>query len=430
MKLFAVAGKPVFHSLSPELHNHLASIYGKEISYTRLRVENINEIQLFLQAGIFSGLNITAPWKEKSLALADWIDPEASFASAINTLLFEGSRKKAFNTDIDGVENSLVSAGIRVRERSCLVLGAGGAGRAAIRALQRMGGRVTMANRTHERGRVAAEKLGCRQVPWTKLRPALLNNSLLINATPAAQPPFPESWLNAGTTVFDADYRLRPLEAPARKRKCIYLAGDEWLFRQGLAAFSHFHKCAPHGEALQALRTVLKKRKKKRTISLVGFMGCGKSTLAPVLAKQLGYACLDADAILVERTGTCISSFFRRHGERAFRRLEREIAIELSRREHTVIAWGGGVVLDPECRSLLRRNSHVVWLFLPTENFLPRICGGKRPLLGGNPNVETLRKLLEQRNPVYARSADLVLLNDKHPEEVARVIADEIGPYV
>ncbi len=429
MKLYAVAGRPVFHSLSPALHNFLAARHGIEASYCRLRVDTAAEIDLFLRERIFCGINVTAPWKEEARKLADLCEKEAGLLNAANTLLAENSRLVAANTDPAGVEQCLKSADIELGGRPCLVLGAGGAGRAAVLALKQAGGLVTLINRSAKRGRETARTLNCRVRAWAELPAALAENTLLINTTPICPPELTRHDLNPDTVVFDADYRLRPMARIASEKNCRYLGGENWLLHQGLAAFARFHGLEKIDKRnLAGLE--LKAPENKQIISLIGFMGCGKSTLAPLLAEKLGYSWVDADKYLETTTGLSINSVFDRWGEQGFRHLEKKIAGDLLRRERTVIAWGGGVILDPDCRSMLRHDSHVIWLYLPLARLKPRLAGSRRPLLAAAAERPSIEELFNRRTCLYGQSADLVLLNDKKPEEVADVLAAEISPFV
>src|SRR5579871_5566885 len=97
-------------------------------------------------------------------------------------------------------------------------------------------------------------------------------------------------------------------------------------------------------------------------LSLIGYRGCGKSSVAPSLASRLGWEWIDADAVIEERAGCTIREIFARHGEPHFRELERKVMAELLGREGIVIAAGGGAVLDADTRRLLKAAGPVVWL--------------------------------------------------------------------
>src|SRR5688572_23766995 len=97
-------------------------------------------------------------------------------------------------------------------------------------------------------------------------------------------------------------------------------------------------------------------------VVLIGFMGCGKTTLGARLAQMLGLKFVDMDDCIVKKAGCPIPEIFARNGEAGFRRIESEVLDELQQREHLVIATGGGVVTVPENLPKLRSLGFVVWL--------------------------------------------------------------------
>ena len=97
-------------------------------------------------------------------------------------------------------------------------------------------------------------------------------------------------------------------------------------------------------------------------ITLVGYRGTGKSTLAIPLAKRLGWTAVDADAELERRAGRTIRQIFDTDGEPEFRRLERETLVDLLGQQNLVIAAGGGAILNPETRSDIQSSGPVIWL--------------------------------------------------------------------
>ena len=130
---------------------------------------------------------------------------------------------------------------------------------------------------------------------------------------------------------------------------------------------------------------------------LVGMMGCGKSTVGPLLAKALGYRFLDADAVISEAAGCSIPEIFARDGEEGFRRLERQVLQQLSQWHSLVVATGGGIVTVPANWGELRQGV-VIWLDVAEDELLRRLQAdpGGRPLLAGDDPAGRLHELLEQ----------------------------------
>src|SRR5687768_14210666 len=115
---------------------------------------------------------------------------------------------------------------------------------------------------------------------------------------------------------------------------------------------------------------------------LIGLRGSGKSTVAPLLARRLGFVALDADAELERHEGRTVQAIFRDHGEQEFRRLERAVLMELLGQPLAVLATGGGAVLHEVVRCRLRER-FTVWLHAEVDVLAARIAGSGRPSLTG-----------------------------------------------
>lgn len=145
-------------------------------------------------------------------------------------------------------------------------------------------------------------------------------------------------------------------------------------------------------------------------VTLVGMMGCGKTTVGRLLARYLDRSLIDLDAVLVAEQGITISEMFEQHGEQWFRDAEAQL---LSRSmlitEPKVVSVGGGAVLREESREALRASSIVVWLRAGVDELLVRNGSGVgRPILAGNVD-ERIRTLTYERAPIYASAAHVTV---------------------
>ncbi len=155
-------------------------------------------------------------------------------------------------------------------------------------------------------------------------------------------------------------------------------------------------------------------------VVLVGFMGSGTSAVGRVLARRLGYAFEDMDRRIEERAGRTIAEIFREEGEEAFRELEREEALSLSRLEGRVVASGGGAFARPGTRALLQKGALTVWLQCDIGRILSRVpADGSRPLAG---NRAIMQALLAEREPSYRLADVAVDASSGSPREVAERI--------
>jgi shikimate kinase len=141
-------------------------------------------------------------------------------------------------------------------------------------------------------------------------------------------------------------------------------------------------------------------------IALVGLPGGGKTTVGRQLARRLGADFVDSDAVIEERLGEPIRSFFEREGEAAFRDIEQTVIDALARRAAGVLATGGGAVLREANRRALRAAGHVIYLRSSPEELYRRLRHDtQRPLLQVADPLGKLRALYAERDPLYRETA-------------------------
>lgn len=162
-KLYAVVGDPVSHSLSPLIHNRWLREAGIDAAYVALHLQSADpeaDIRALARAG-FSGLNITLPHKRAALSASNQVSPEAKAVGAANTLAREsGPDWSAHNTDTAGFFDALQAAvGTEVRGKRVVLIGAGGAARAAAFELARRGVRLAIVNRSKANADALAKDL-------------------------------------------------------------------------------------------------------------------------------------------------------------------------------------------------------------------------------------------------------------------------------
>jgi len=159
-------------------------------------------------------------------------------------------------------------------------------------------------------------------------------------------------------------------------------------------------------------------------IFLIGSMGAGKTTIGRQLAKRLKRPFFDSDHALVERCGVDIPTIFEFEGESGFRDRESQIIDELSKQTDIVLATGGGAVLRPENRKMLAARGTVIYLRVTLENQHLRTSADRnRPLLQGGNLMEKLKKLRDDREPLYLALADHTVDTDNRtPNNVAQTI--------
>jgi shikimate dehydrogenase len=257
-----VCGWPVAHSRSPQMQNAALAAAGlDDWRYLRLPLppELFEETVRALPAAGFRGVNVTIPHKLAALALADEASEAARAIGAANTLTFEGGRILAENTDAPGL---LAALGEPVTGRTALVLGAGGAGRAAAWALRSAGADVALWNRTGERARELAASLGVRVVESGVPAEIVVNCTsvgLHDGDAPFKALPIDADELGAGSLVVDMVYRAggTSLLEAARTRGARVVDGLEVLVAQGAVSFERWTgKEAPREAMREAARSI------------------------------------------------------------------------------------------------------------------------------------------------------------------------------
>ncbi len=263
-KLFGLLGHPVSHSLSPIFQNFMAVSKGVNAVYLAFDVVEEDFAQVvegFAKAGCV-GFNVTVPHKEAAYRLSEFRDDFAELTGAVNTLKFEKEKdwvkKLGYNTDVKGfVDDVKKFDGIKNFPKEALILGAGGAARAAVVALLTEGWKVFLANRTLERARVLrkdilerADRIGYAgefgEIEVLPLREEVLRDvkgTLIVNATslglhPEDPSPVSENVLSNFVYAYDLIYHETRFQRMARDNSLKVRNGLGMLVEQGILSFS------------------------------------------------------------------------------------------------------------------------------------------------------------------------------------------------
>jgi len=167
----------------------------------------------------------------------------------------------------------------------------------------------------------------------------------------------------------------------------------------------------------------------KRNIYLVGPMGAGKSTIGRVLAAELHLGFRDSDKVIEDRTGADIPWIFDMEGEEGFRDRESAVLEELSNGQDFVIATGGGIILRPQNREMMKSSGYVCYLTASIDQLVERTARDKkRPLLQVENPRQKIIDLVALRDPLYREAADFVINTDRRsPKLVAQEISSLIN---
>jgi shikimate kinase len=167
---------------------------------------------------------------------------------------------------------------------------------------------------------------------------------------------------------------------------------------------------------------------RKQNIFLIGPMGAGKTTVGRQLSHALRMEFIDSDQEIQRRTGVDIPTIFEFEGEEGFRIRECAVVDELTARDGIILATGGGVVLDANNRRILSARGFVVYLHCTPEQQYERTYRDRnRPLLQTENPLLKIRELMEQREPLYRQTADMVIVSDRrNAQAVVREIKTKL----
>ena len=160
-------------------------------------------------------------------------------------------------------------------------------------------------------------------------------------------------------------------------------------------------------------------------VILIGYRCSGKTSVGKRLARELGRPFVDADDWLVDKAGRSVKKIVADDGWEGFRRLEREAIQELCGRDNTVVATGGGAVVDPANVAAMQKGGHVVWLKVSPQTVKQRMAGDgntgeQRPSLTEKGLYAEIAAVLEERTPLYAQAMHVAIDTDsKTVDEIA-----------
>lgn len=262
---YGVAGDPVGHSLSPQIHRAAYAALAIEADYQRLPLPAplFNETVRALPESGFAGINVTIPHKHAALELADHATDAATAIGAANTLSFIGGKIYAANTDAPGMIAALQT---ELTGKTVLVLGAGGTARAALWAVTNAGARAAVWNRTAQRARLLAKEMHADAVssPADAPSPEIIVNTTAVGMHADATPEsvceslyIDLATLSKDTVIVDFVYRGggSPLTLAARNHGLRVVDGEELLVRQAALSFEIWFGIPAPLDAMRAALT-------------------------------------------------------------------------------------------------------------------------------------------------------------------------------
>lgn len=399
-------GEHLSHSYSPEIHGMLAEY---EYRLIELPPEGVGP---FLLARDFDALNVTIPYKQDVIPYLDRLSDTARRIGAVNTIVREEDNTlSGYNTDYDGLLDTINDLGVSLAGEKVLVLGSGGASKTAVAVATDLGASdVIVISRRGENNYGNLERHADARV--------------IINATPVGMYPktgnapvsldlFPH--LEAVVDLIYNPLKTALLmDAEARGIPC--RNGLLMLVSQARRASELFCGTAIPREVCKKITAAI--TRDTENVILIGMPGCGKTTLGKLLAKELGRPFVDADEVLTEAAGCSIPDIFKAEGEAGFRKRESAVLLELGSKKGQVIATGGGCVTVAENYGHLHQNGRLLFLDTPPEG----LATAGRPLsLSRSPEA-----LYRERLPLYRQFADVTVSITKDVEKNLKAIKEAL----
>ncbi len=400
---FCLIGEKLKHSYSKIIHESF------NLNYSLVELTE-KELNGFFKDCDYYGFNVTIPYKKSVLPYISELSSTAKLAGSVNTVINKNGKFYGYNTDVDGMNYMITSAGVSLNGKNVMILGSGGTSNTAVTLAKRENAKsITVVSRT---GEVNYEN--CYD---------LIDTEVIINATPVGM--FPNVFSKPINLkpfkkllgVFDCIYNPKNTELliEAKKLNVPCADGLSMLVEQALLAKDIWLN-ETHGT--EQTESVIKKiRKLTSNIILCGMPSSGKTTIGKELSKKLNLKFFDTDIEIEKKYGKTPAQIIKDSGEEEFRKIESEIIKELSIISGAVISLGGGGVLKEENVKNLKRNGTIVYI----KRDLSLLLVDNRPLS----QKEGVEALYNKRKGVYESASDITVENNGELEKtISKVIKE------
>ena len=415
MKRFALLGRNIQHSQLKRVHAELG-----DYEYVLIEIDRPEEMKTYFDDDRFDGFNIAHPYSSAVIGYLDELSEDAERTQSVNLVkrLSDG-RLRGYNTDMTGFRYLVRDS---VEGKCCLVLGTGGGARSAAAVLDDLGASETVMVSRDPGAAVKKPGISHDAVSYDRLYP-YYHYEVIVNCTPVGRypdlggSPLAEnkvsvrmfSDLELAIDLIYNPYRTKFLQDAKRLTRCNTKSGMDMMIVQAIDSLNIWcdRETDPEDTELMLRKIKRKLLESQLNVVAIGLPGSGKTTIFRRYAYELGRRFIDIDEETEDLMGRPAAEVLSDYGlgEEYIRAMEHEAVKKAAATRGTVIATGGSTMLNPLNRDLLKANGILIYVKRPLE--MLNIKG--KPL---SVNID-MTKVFNDRDRIYCRTADMVLLNSR-----------------
>ena len=412
---YGLIGEKLTYSFSKIIHEQIA-----DYTYDLCPLSK-EEFKNFMEKADFKAINVTIPYKQDVIPYLYDMDEKAKSIGAINTIVNKDGKLYGYNTDFYGFLYQVQHNNVDIKDKKVLVLGNGGASKAIIAVLKHLGAREIY---------IVYYKDNPNTISYEECYKKHSDADVIVNTTPMGmlskenKSPIDIDKFNNLSAVLDIVYN--PLKTKlllwAEKKGIKAVNGLEMLVAQAKYAVEYFIEKDINNSVIDKIAKEI--TFDKSNLVLIGMPSAGKTTIGKMCAKKLNKEFIDLDDAIVEKIGMEISQYFELYGEEKFREVEKEVCAEYGQHTGMVIATGGGAIKNDINMENLKANGVIAFIERDIE------CLSVDPTRPLSKSIDVLKKMYEERLPLYLKYADITVYNKNNMKQCSETLINEYKSYM